>query len=452
MLQRSKNRVVNVIGNGMLRAAFGACVLLVGLTWGYAQITPSDPGLRGGPGAGQPFATGLTGGELASFDNGLMEFIQTEDVPAGLGPRFNFDSCGGCHIQPAFGGSSPPPSSGNPQVLQAARMAPYSTIPSFLSVNGPIREVRFVRSPTGALDGGVKAIFTITGRPDAPSTCAITQPDFSYGPNMIFRIPTPVFGAGLIETITDTTLKNNLMSDPGGMKARFGIRGHLNTNGNDGTVTRFGWKAQNKSLLLFSGEAYNVEMGVTNELFQNEREEDPNCATNGLAENHTDFDTGDSADIVGFMTFMRFLDQPTPACGVVGQPACSASVNNGRYLFTSTGCATCHTPSLTTGLSPVDALNQKQVKLYSDLALHHMGTTLADNVAQGNAAGDEFRTAPLWGVGQRAFFMHDGRTSDLLQAILAHSSSGSEAVNVITAFQALTASQKQDILNFLRSL
>src|SRR5438105_3906396 len=213
MLQRSKNRVVNVIGNGMLRAAFGACVLLVGLTWAYAQITPSDPGLRGGPGAGQPFATGLTGGELASFDNGLMEFIQTEDVPAGLGPRFNFDSCGGCHIQPAFGGSSPPPSSGNPQVLQAARMAPYSTIPSFLSVNGPIREVRFVRSPTGALDGGVKAIVTNTGRPGAASTCASTPARFSYGPNMVIRIATPACSAGLIENTTCTSLNNNCLSD-----------------------------------------------------------------------------------------------------------------------------------------------------------------------------------------------------------------------------------------------
>jgi len=437
----------------MLRAAFGACVLLVGLTWGYAQITPSDPGLRGGgPGAGQPFATGLTPGQLGFFTNGLSEFTQVEDVAAGLGPRFNLDSCGGCHIYPAVGGSSPPPSIGNPQVLQAPSMAPNSAVPPFLSVNGPIREVRFVRSPTGALDGGVKAIFTIAGRADAPPSCGITQPDFSYAPNMIFRIPTPVFGAGLIESITDTTLKNNLLSDPNLLKARYGIRGRLNANGNDGTVTRFGWKAQNKSLLLFSAEAYNVEMGVTNEIFQNEREEDLNCATNGLAENHTDFETGDSADIVGFMTFMRFLDQPTPACGVTGQPACSGSVNNGRLLFTSIGCATCHTPSLTTGLSPVAALNQKQANLYSDLALHHMGTTLADNVAQGNAAGDEFRTAPLWGVGQRAFFMHDGRTSDLLQAIVAHSSSGSEAVNVISAFQGLTASQKQDILNFLRSL
>ena len=437
----------------------------------YAQ---SDPGVRGGtPGAGQPFASGLTAGDLAFFNNvGVAQFTQVEAVADGLGPRFNLDSCAGCHAFPAVGGSSPP--TNNPQVVRAPNMAPGSTVPSFLNIDGPIREVRFIRTTNGesgrnsnrssekndarpihtaGLDGGVHDIFTIVGRSDNPAGCNISQPSFSDTSNMIFRIPTPLFGLGLVESITDTTIKNNLISDPGGLKRILGIVGHVNTNGNDGTVTRFGWKAQNKSLLLFAGEAYNVEMGVTNEIFPNEREEDPKCATNPLAENHTDFDNGNGpADIVAFMGFMRFLDQPQPACGVTGQPACSASVDNGRTLFQTIGCAGCHTPSLTTGLSPIDALNQKQVNLFSDLALHHMGSGLADNIIQGGAGPDEFRTAPLWGIGQRAFFLHDGRTKDLLNAIEAHDSWGSEASGVIDFFQKLTASQKQDILNFLRSL
>lgn len=159
-------------------------------------------------------------------------------------------------------------------------MAPGSTVPAFLSTNGPVREVRFIHQPNGAPDGGVHDIFTIVGRPDSPAGCAISQPDFSNISNMILRIPTPVFGAGLIQSITDTTIKNNLAADPTGIKRRMGIAGHVNTSGNDGTVTRFGWKGQNKSLLIFASEAYNVEMGVTNENFPNEREEDPNCATN----------------------------------------------------------------------------------------------------------------------------------------------------------------------------
>jgi CxxC motif-containing protein (DUF1111 family) len=81
-----------------------------------------------------------------------------------------------------------------------------------------------------------------------------------------------------------------------------------------------------------------------------------------------------------------------------------------------------------------------------------MGTGLADGISQGNAGPDQFRTAPLWGIGQRLFFLHDGRTGDLGVAIEAHSSSGSEANTVLKNFNALSASQQQDVLNFLRSL
>jgi len=416
----------------------------------YAQV---DPGIRGGPpGAGQPLATGMSAGDMAFFTSiATATFTEVENVSSGLGPRFNLDSCAGCHAFPAVGGSSPP--TNNPQVMRASLMAPGNTVPSFLTINGPIREVRFIRQPNGSPDGGVHDIFTIVGRADNPAGCAITQPDFSNTNNMIFRIPTPTFGAGLIESIPDSTIKANLASDPTGIKRHMGIAGHVNTSGNDGTVTRFGWKAQNKSLLIFSGEAYNVEMGVTNESFPNEREDNPKCATNGMAESGTGFDGGNSpSDIVAFMGFMRFLDQPTPACGASPLPACSFSINNGRNLFSAIGCAACHTPSLTTGLSNVAALYQKQANLFSDLAVHHMGSGLADQVTQGGAGPDEFRTAPLWGVGQRAFFLHDGRTSDLLQAIRDHAGNGSEASEVISVFRQLRPSQQQDILNFLRSL
>ena len=103
-------------------------------------------------------------------------------------------------------------------------------------------------------------------------------------------------------------------------------------------------------------------------------------------------------------------------------------------------------------------LANKAVNLYSDLALHNMGPGLADDIAQGLATGDEFRTAPLWGVGTRAFFLHDGRTNNMIEAIRAHRSAGnsiygpSEANAVIANYDALSAAQQQDLLNFLRSL
>jgi CxxC motif-containing protein (DUF1111 family) len=97
-------------------------------------------------------------------------------------------------------------------------------------------------------------------------------------------------------------------------------------------------------------------------------------------------------------------------------------------------------------------LGNATANLFSDIAIHHMGVGLADNVSQGSAGGDQFRTAPLWGLGQRIFFLHNGRTTNLLQAIEAHQSSGSEATFVEENFDLLSPSQKQDILNFLRSL
>src|SRR5581483_6805301 len=105
-----------------------------------------------------------------------------------------------------------------------------------------------------------------------------------------------------------------------------------------------------------------------------------------------------------------------------------------------------------TGNSAIAALRNQTVALYSDLMIHDMGTGLADGVTQGEAGPREFRTAPLWGLGQRIFFLHDGRTADLIAAIRAHASSKSEANGVVANFLGLTEAQKQDLLNFLRSL
>ena len=169
-----------------------------------------------------------------------------------------------------------------------------------------------------------------------------------------------------------------------------------------------------------------------------------------------------SSDVVNFAAFMRLSAPPTPA-------PMSASASNGASLFNSVGCALCHTTTLTTGMSKFAGMSNITYHPYSDFALHHMGSRLADGVSQGAAGPDQFRTAPLWGLGQRLFFLHDGRTSDLLQAIQAHasaacsnsrfrfaasnnSSCGSEANDVIRRFNSLNRSQMQDVLNFLRSL
>ena len=465
---------------GIARMSFGAIVavaLAIGVyTFGQTRSGPVDPGVRGGPsGAGTPLK-GLTADETAFFQDGQAKFADIESVTNGsnngLGPRFNSNQCFSCHAQPDEGGSSP---AQNPMIVVATLNGAKNTVPWFITQNGPVREARFKKS-NGVSDGSVHNLFVITGRTDAPG-CNIAQPDFrpagnpltgrGGNPNIIFRIPTPVFGAGLIEAIPDSAILANMHSNPS-QKSAMGISGHananlsgnVNRNANDGTVTRFGWKAQNKSLLIFASEAYNVEMGVSNQLFPQERDETPGCLFNATPEDTLNFtpttgspNTAVISDIEAFANFMRMLAPPTPA------PATPSS-ENGRATFARIGCVQCHTPSLTTGAkiasgsstTPSAALSNQTANLYSDLLVHHMGKGLADGITQGAAGPDEFRTAPLWGLGQRVFFLHDGRTTNLVKAIRDHRSHGSEANKVIEHFNRLTPQQQQDVINFLRSL
>ena len=443
--------------------------IMTGMAFAAGCIAQTDPGPRGGaPGAGSYYSS-LNGQEQLFFRQALTRFQEVDSVSgamageagSGLGPTFNGNSCAMCHAQPAIGGSSPGLRSPqnpvpNPQVALARLHGASNTVPSFITSDGPVREARFISidptNPNAPADGGVHGLFTITGRSDAPG-CNLAQPDFAAAlahNNIIFRIPTPAFGLGLVENTPDSVLIANLAAN-GAQKSALGIAGKLNTSGNDGTVTRFGWKAQNKSLLIFAGEAYNVEQGVANEVFPDERSAVPGCVFNPTPEDGS-FRTGGtvsqtSSDTVNFAAFARLSAPPTPTTA-------SASGLNGQSLFNTIGCALCHTPTLTSGLSPYTGMSNHSYNPYSDFAVHHMGANLADGVTQGAAGPDEFRTAPLWGLGQRLFFLHDGRTSDLLAAIQAHAGTGgtSEATQVIGKFNALSTSQKQDILNFLRSL
>jgi len=431
-----------------------------------ARFAARDPGVRTGANGAGGMLAGLTALEQQIFGAGRDAFEEAASVQGtlpntepGLGPRFNLDSCAGCHAHPDIGGSSP---AVNPQVEVAKKEGATNEIPSFIKRDGPIREARFKFNPDGTPDGGVHALFTITGRSDAGG-CFLNQPDFRAAvarQNVVFRIPTPVFGAGLIEAIDDDAILANLHTNLSrkqslGIGGRPNMTGRANTSGNDGTVTRFGWKAQNKSLELFAGEAYNVEQGVTSDLFPQERDESAACRFNATPESPTHYEAATAleipSDVVKFAVFMRLLAAPTPAPD-------NDSIVRGRTLFAETGCALCHTPTLHTGKYAVAALRDKDVTLYSDLVLHNMGPGLADGVSQGHAAGDEFRTAPLWGLGKRIFFLHDGRTKDLLEAIQAHAGAGpgpyapSEANQVVAQFNRLNEIEKQHVLNFLRSL
>jgi CxxC motif-containing protein (DUF1111 family) len=472
-----------------LLALAGICLLS---PRSQAQVAvATDPGVRGSTiDAGAPLP-GLSAGQSATFALGLANFATARSINGGLpnqpqeglGPRFNSNSCSSCHSQPATGGTSPSASrfpfvGPNPQVAVAKLSGAANQVPYFVQADGPVREARFrfaVRNgfATSAPDGGVHDLFTVTGRVDATNvpgatgavqTCRLAQPDFEQARrqgNISFRIPTPVFGAGLIESISDKTILDN-QAARAAEKQALRISGRPNRNGNDGTITRFGWKAQNATLLMFAGEAYNVEMGVTNELFAIERASPgetlpADCLFNATPEDSSHLDPGPDAaspysDIQLFATFMELLGPPAASTST---PGGAPSIQRGEVLFRGMlGCALCHTPTLMASPSPY--INQGNgtaaVNLFSDLLLHDMGETLADGVSQGLAGPREFRTAPLWGLGQRIFFLHDGRTSDLVQAIRLHGDAESEAHVSAQQFARLGEQDQQDVLNFLRSL
>lgn len=449
------------------------------------MTTAHDPGVRAGSvEVGRPLTT-LSSVQLRVFLEGEAQFKLLYSVSgasanaagSGLGPAFNSNSCSSCHAQPTAGGTSPSanqyPSIGpNPQIAAAHDLGATNAIPSFVASDGPVRTVRFpfLMNADGTLsataDGDVHDLFTIAGRSDARN-CDMSQPNFEQAErlnDMIFRIPTPMFGAGLIENISDATIVAN-MNARAEVKKSLGISGRPNTGVDDqwqqtsGTIARFGWKAQHNSLEVFSGEAYSLEMGVTNSMFSRERGDPPASCYSGRG--GTANPNGASLDLVSDMMaiadFMRFLAPPArSAKGIPGNPPLQ-SIQNGQKLFSQVHCDTCHTPAMQTAESPyTPALSHQQAELFSDLLLHHMGTGLADRVTQGSAGPDEFRTAPLWGAGQRIFFLHDGRATPanggLLTAIEAHASPGSEANRVISLFNGLSDQQKQDLLNFLRSL
>lgn len=489
---------------------------------------PPDP--NGNEGAGHPISNNgnfgkFWGNAVAVFGqrasvNGAVDSTSGNPTLLGLGPGFNGDSCFMCHSQPTIGGTSPgvgtPGFTENPQITAAKALGGSNpeNLSTIITPNGPIREARFILSETDptrlTLDGGVHELFTIQGRSDAPQGCEVSQPDITTqlaNKNVIFRIPTPTFGLGLVESVADADLVRNAGIE-------HSLNGTiqnavLNRSGNDGTVARFGWKAQNKSLLLFAGEAANVELGITNELFPNEKVPGTNCTSNPLPEDDThtafavqtgqaagDVDSFVSSAIENFAMFMRINGAPgqcdfSSGVDANGNALCnplSASALAGLQVFNSIGCNVCHTPSFTTQPSNVEGLSNRTFQPFSDFGLHHMGATLADGVTQGIAGPDQFRTAPLWGLGQRLFFLHDGRTSDLKQAILDHASSpamcvftgatqlftvtfpldgnatanffpssegtfcGSEANAVVTNFNNQSVTNQQNLLNFLRSL
>ena len=407
----------------LARALLGisSTLIVVGQNGGLG-VKAHDPGPRPNPESHIPNPVpGLNENETALFNESLLRVSELEgscdtcgqqppNVPpidpdpdnpfsptslvnsAGMSPVFNADQCFVCHSQPVIGGSSP---RANPAEKIAHRLGGSNVVPPFELPDGAFREVRFKYNQDGTRDGGVHSLFTLQGRSDTP-TCNLKQPDFAKEVrehNIAFRTPLQLFGLGLIESVQDSAIRANMNANLE-RKRSLGIHGHPNMVPNNGTISRFGWKAQNGSITIFAGEAYNVEMGISNDEFPMGRSEDPDCN-----EVYEPFDIPRTDATlynnplkimpawVMFTEFMRFVDAPQPA-------PLSASAQHGKELFSTVGCALCHTPSFRTPGTPNPstplqeigphsiALRGQIVHPFSDLLVHHMGATLADNVCK----------------------------------------------------------------------
>lgn len=366
----------------------------------------------GTPSPGAPLA-GLTSAELADFDEGREEFVATETPQGGLGPIFNNDSCVACHSAGGVGGAS------TQTVTRFGRLA-QGSFDDLARLGGSLLQAR-------AID--------VAALEHVPREASITTR----------RVTTPLFGAGLIEAIADDTLEQNARKpQPDGVHGR--VSHVLDVTSGTQRVGRFGWKAQHATLLAFAGDAYLNEMGITSRLFPTENA--PNGRADLLArfdkvpdpEDEVEPDTG-KGDIDHAADFMRLL-APAPT-----RPATADSLA-GQRLFENARCTACHTPVQMTGNHLVAALAHKPVALYSDLLLHDMGP-LGDGIVQGTALGRDMRTAPLWGLRLRPAFLHDGRARTIEAAIEAHDG---EARPSRSRFQAMTPTEKQQMVAFLRTL
>jgi CxxC motif-containing protein (DUF1111 family) len=367
---------------------------------------------------------GLTGQPLTDFNNGLAEFEAVETPEEGLGPMFNGKSCAECHAVPSTGGSEP-----NVGVARETRIGRLfsghfdpldGSVPHSVNRGGGLLQQRAISLPgCNNLVGEV-----------VPQEATIVS----------LRLSTPLFGAGLMEAIPEKTILGNTSN---GGKANF----VLNPDTGQMELGRFGWKAQVATLHQFAGDAYLNELGITNPSFpfENLPQGEPipqGCDLRLEPQAPAKCDKtsceDDGSGVTAFENFMKFLAPAEPR-----RPA----TDQEKKLFNSTGCTSCHVPTMTTGSNSVKALSKQPVNLFSDLLLHDIGT--GDGIEQGLAKGNEFRTAPLWGLSRRDRFMHDGGSNTIEEAILRH---GGDALPARKKFEGLPQSERDALLAFLGSL
>jgi CxxC motif-containing protein (DUF1111 family) len=361
-----------------------------------------------------------TNGHLsqADFDEFREIFEEAEEEEEGLGPTFNDFSCVACHSAGAVGGSS---------TVVETRAG---------HVN---RQGRFIEHPGGSL---------VHDMAISPEILEQVLP----GEFIAQRISLNVLGDGFVEAIADDTLIRIANSQPASMRGTVIGVPVLEADGSRTRVGRFGWKNQHASLESFAADAYLNEMGITSPL---QRDENTSDGRSVARFDEVPDPEDDGADVRAFADFMRATKVPPRA-----RSATSSNARQGAEIFHSIGCDTCHVPQILT--APVGtsinlgtftvppALGNKIIRPYGDFLLHDIGT--GDGIVQngGASTANQMRTAPLWGVRTRiGTLMHDGASPDLVDAVNRH---GGQAAQARAGFDALSGSDKRNLLAFLNSL
>jgi CxxC motif-containing protein (DUF1111 family) len=366
----------------------------------------------------------LTNGMVsqAQFDADRATFEERDQIGDGLGPVYNAQSCAECHQSPVTGAGS--------QISELRA--------GHLDGSG-----NFVDAPGGSLINDRAINAAIQER--VPGTENIRT----------FRMTTNALGDGFVEAINSNTLvaiANNQPSQSGGRIAGQVIQVPLPEAPGQIRVGRFGWKNQQASLLGFSGDAYLNEVGITNRLFATENTSlGLSVAAFDTVADPEDVDN----DIDAFARFMRATKAPPRDTALANTSDAIA----GSSLFNQIGCNICHTTSITTStvgtvinggaFTVPAALGSKIIHPYSDFLLHDVGT--GDGIVQngGQSTRNKLRTQPLWGVRTHDRHMHDGATLTFNESILRHAG---EATFVTNNYRALSTTQQNQIITFLKSL
>jgi CxxC motif-containing protein (DUF1111 family) len=356
----------------------------------------------------------LGAADVARFEAGLEAFEEIEDNEDGLGPIFNERGCAACHSVAGTGGGS------------------------------TILETRFGKITNGVFDplpqfgGSLQQLFGIG---DLGNGCNFFTESILGGANVVARRrTTPLFGLGLVDATAEATFQQIANAQPLAQRGR--MNRVLEIRSGRTVMGKFGWKAQVPTLFQFSGDAYNNEMGITNPEFPDESCPNGDCSNMARCNPRPDLND-DGEDVELFRDFMVLLAAPP-------RGPISGDVTAGEAVFNSIGCATCHTPNITTSATAAEpGLRNRTYHPYSDFLLHDMGS-LGDNIGgMGQARLTEMRTQPLWGLRAITRFLHDNRAETVPRAVENHGGQGAQARD---RFNNLGATQKAQILAFLNSL